>query len=295
MSNEIIEFKDDAGMPVKFTSQDIRERLCPNATESELALCVELCNRQHLNPFTQDVYLVKYGNAPASIITNYQVFNRRANKQPNYGGIDSGVVVLRDGEVVKKKGSAVYKIIGEQLIGGWAEVKFTDGKIPAYAELALTDYSTGKSNWAKMPGVMIDKCAKAAAWRLAYPSEFRGMYVSEEMDQAQPQPREVAAEVEAPKPVDLQPVRDLFKPFMAATALDSAGAMAAICAAVGCSSGNMHDMTLMQARRAASWMEEEIAARKAQPEPAIPEPEPAPAYEPEPAEYATDDDLLGGF
>lgn len=293
MSNEVIEFKDDAGMPVKFTSQDIRERLCPNATESELALCVELCNRQHLNPFTQDVYLVKYGNAPATIITNYQVFNRRANKQPNYGGIDSGVVVLRDGEVVKKKGSAVYKIIGEQLIGGWAEVKFTDGKIPAYAELALTDYSTGKSNWAKMPGVMIDKCAKAAAWRLAYPSEFRGMYVSEEMDQAQPQPREVAATVERAPEVDLQPVRDLFKPFMAATGLDSAGAMAAICAAVGCSSGNMHDMTLMQARRAVSWMEEEIAARKAQPEPAAPEPEQA--YEPAPAEYATDDDLLGCF
>lgn len=289
MSNEVIEFKDDAGMPVKFTSQDIRERLCPNATDSELALCVELCNRQHLNPFTKEVYLVKYGSAPASIITSYQVFNRRANRQPNYGGIDSGVVVLRDSEVVKKKGSAVYKMIGEQLIGGWAEVAFTDGKKPAYVELALTDYSTGKSNWAKMPGVMIEKCAKAGAWRLAYPGEFRGMYVSEEMDQAQPQPREVAAEV------DLQPVRDLFKPFMAATALDSAGAMAAICAAVGCTSGSMHDMTLMQARRAASWMEEEIAARKAQPEPAAPEPEPAPVYEPAPAEYATDDDLLGGF
>lgn len=299
MNNKIIEFKDDAGMPVKFTSQDIRERLCPNATDSELALCVELCNRQHLNPFTQDVYLVKYGNAPASIITNYQVFNRRANKQPNYGGIDSGVVVLRDGEVVKKKGSAVYKIIGEQLIGGWAEVKFTDGKIPAYAELALTDYSTGKSNWAKMPGVMIDKCAKAAAWRLAYPGEFRGMYTGEEMDQKVAQDMRAgtqAVEAESVEPVvDLQPVRDLFKPFRAATGLDSAGAMAAICAAVGCTSGSMHDMTLMQARRAASWMEEEIAARKAQPEPAAPEPEPASIYEPAPAEYATDDDLLGGF
>ena len=296
MSSEIIEFKDDAGMPVKFTSQDIRERLCPNATDSELALCVELCNRQHLNPFTQDVYLVKYGNAPASIITSYQVFNRRANRQESYGGIKSGVVVMREGQIVKKRGSAVYKQVGEQLLGGWAEVQFKDGKEPAYVELALTDYSTGKSNWAKMPGVMIDKCAKAAAWRLAYPGEFRGMYVSEEMDQAQPQPREVAAEAESVKPVvDLQPVRDLFKPFMAATGLDSAGAMAAICAAVGCTSGSMHDMTLMQARRAASWMEEEIAARKAQPEPAIPEPEPAPVYEPAPAEYATDDDLLGGF
>lgn len=296
MSNEVIEFKDDAGMPVKFTSQDIRERLCPNATDSELALCVELCNRQHLNPFTKEVYLVKYGSAPASIITSYQVFNRRANRQESYGGIKSGVVVMREGQIVKKRGSAVYKQVGEQLLGGWAEVQFKDGKEPAYVELALTDYSTGKSNWAKMPGVMIEKCAKAGAWRLAYPDEFGGMYTGEEMDQAQPQPREVAAKVESVEPmVDLQPVRELFKPFMAATALDSAGAMAAICAAVGCASGSMHDMTLMQARRAASWMEEEIAARKAQPEPAAPEPEPAPVYEPAPAEYATDDDLLGGF
>lgn len=300
MSNGIIEYKDDAGRPVKFTSQDIRERLCPNATDSELALCVELCNRQHLNPFAQEVFLVKYGSAPASIITAYQVFNSRANRQPNYGGIDSGVVVLRDGEVVKKKGSAVYKVIGEQLIGGWAEVAFTDGKKPAYVELALTDYSTGKSSWAKMPGVMIEKCAKAGAWRLAYPDELRGMYTGEEMDQKVERDMRAdsqTVEAESVEPVvdHLQPVRDLFKPFMAATALDSAGAMAAICAAVGCTSGSMHDMTLMQARRAASWMEEEIAVRKAQPEPAAPEPEPAPIYEPAPAEYATDDDLLGGF
>lgn len=300
MSNEIIEFKDDAGMPVKFTSQDIRERLCPNATDSELALCVELCNRQHLNPFTKEVYLVKYGSAPASIITSYQVFNRRANRQESYGGIKSGVVVMREGQIVKKRGSAVYKQVGEQLLGGWAEVQFKDGKEPAYVELALTDYSTGKSNWAKMPGVMIEKCAKAGAWRLAYPDEFGGMYTGEEMDQKVERDmgtgsQTVQAESAEPVVDPLQPVRELFKPFMAATGLDSAGAMAAICAAVGCTSGSMHDMTVMQARRAASWMEEEIAARKAQPEPAIPEPEPAPVYEPAPAEYATDDDLLGGF
>lgn len=300
MSNEVIEFKDDAGMPVKFTSQDIRERLCPNATDSELALCVELCNRQRLNPFTKEVYLVKYGNAPASIITSYQVFNRRANRQESYGGIKSGVVVMREGQIVKKRGSAVYKQVGEQLLGGWAEVQFKDGKEPAYVELALSDYSTGKSNWAKMPGVMIEKCAKAGAWRLAYPDEFGGMYTGEEMDQKVAQDMRAgtqAVQAESVEPVvdPLQPVRDMFRPFMAATGLDSAGAMAAICDAVGCTSGNMHDMTRTQARRAASWMEEEIAARSAQPAPVAPEPEPAPAYEPAPAEYANDDDLLGGF
>lgn len=299
MSNEIIEFKDDAGMPVKFTSQDIRERLCPNATDSELALCVELCNRQHLNPFTKEVYLVKYGSAPASIITSYQVFNRRANRQESYGGIKSGVVVMREGQIIKKRGSAVYKQVGEQLLGGWAEVQFKDGKEPAYVELALSDYSTGKSNWAKMPGVMIEKCAKAGAWRLAYPDEFGGMYTGEEMDQKVDQDMRTGSQpvkAESVEPVvDLQPVRELFKPFMAATGLDSAGAMAAICAAMGCTSGSMHDMTLSQARRAASWMEEEIAARTAKPAPAAPEPEPSPVYETAPEVYADDDDLLGGF
>ena len=166
-------------------------------------------------------------------------------------------------------------------------------------ELARTDYSTGKCNWAKLRGVMIEKCAKAGAWRLAYPDELGGMYTGEEMDQKVERDMRAgtqAVEAESVEPVvDLQPVRDLFKPLMAANALDSAGAMAASCAAAGGTSGSMHDMTLMQARRAASWMEEEIAARKAQPEPAAPEPEPAPIYEPAPAEYATDDDLLGGF
>lgn len=257
MSNEIIQYKDDAGEMVRFTPQEIKERLCPTATDSELALCIELCNRKHLNPFTKEVYLVKYGSAPASIITSYQVFNRRACRNENYNGIKSGVVVMRGHDIVKKRGAAVYKQVGEQLIGGWAEVQFKDGKEPAYAELALSDYSTGKSNWAKMPGVMIEKCAKAAAWRLAFPDDFSGMYTAEEMDQAQPQPRKASAGAEAPKPVDLQPVRDLFKPFCQALDISSGDAVDLICGQVGAES--MQSMTEMQARRAVSYMEEEMA------------------------------------
>lgn len=279
MANEIIQYKDDAGEMVRFTPQEIKERLCPTATDSELALCIELCNRQRLNPFTKEVYLVKYGSAPASIITSYQVFNRRACRNENYNGIKSGVVVMRGREIVKKRGAAVYKQVGEQLIGGWAEVSFKDGRETAYAELALSDYSTGKSNWAKMPGVMIEKCAKAAAWRLAFPDDFSGMYTAEEMDQAQPQPRKAAAEVEAPNPVDLQPVRDLFKPFCRALDISSSDAMDLICGQVGAES--MRAMTEVQARRAVSYMEEEMAHTVAV------DPEPVPV---EPDGYAAAED-----
>lgn len=249
--NEIVKFTDDSGLAVQVTPDDVRRYICEGATEKEVGLFLQLCQTQRLNPFVKDAYLVKYGGAPASMITNYQVFNRRACKDANYDGIESGVVVMtKDGSVHHRKGSAVYKQLGEELLGGWAESYFRDGKHPAYAELALTDYSTGKSNWAKMPGVMIEKCAKAAAWRLAFPDVFQGMYTAEEMDQAE--------EPEQPRPVDLQPVRDLFKPFCEAKGMTPAEGMAAVCGAVG--AADMHSMTEQQARRARSWMEEELSA-----------------------------------
>ena len=246
--NQIVKFTDDSGLAVQVTPDDVRRYICENASEKEVGLFLQLCQTQRLNPFVKDAYLVKYGSAPASMITNYQVFNRRACKDANYDGIKSGVVVLTNGALERRRGSAVYKQLGDELLGGWAEVHFKDGREPAYAELALTDYSTGKNNWAKMPGVMIEKCAKAAAWRLAFPDTFQGMYTAEEMDQAQPEQR----------PVDLQPVRELFKPFCEAKGMTPAEGMKAVCGAVG--AADMHSMTEQQARRARSWMEEEMAA-----------------------------------
>lgn len=189
-----IAFTDDVGANITVTADDVRNLICSSADQKEVALFLQLCKSQRLNPFVKDAYLVKYGSNPAQMITNYQVFNRRACKNENYGGIENGVTVLRNGEIVHKDGSAVYKAAGETLLGGWAKVYFKDNRKPAYAEVALDDYSTGKSNWSKMPGVMIEKCAKAAAWRLAFPDDFQGMYVSEEMQQAQPQQVESYAE-----------------------------------------------------------------------------------------------------
>lgn len=263
--NEIVKFTDDSGLAVQVTPEDIRKYVCEAATEKEVGLFLQLCQSQRLNPFVKDAYLVKYGSAPASMITSYQVFNRRACKDANYDGIRSGVVVLTNGALERRRGSAVYRQLGDELLGGWAEVRFKDGREPAYAELALADYSTGKSNWAKMPGVMIEKCAKAAAWRLAFPDTFQGMYTAEEMGQAAPAP-------EAPRPVDLQPVRELFKPFCEARAMTPADGMAAVCAAVG--AADMHSMTEQQARRARAWMEEELAAAPVEAEAVVVEPAP---------------------
>lgn len=210
-----IAFTDDVGANVTVTADDVRNLICPSADQKEVSLFLQLCKSQRLNPFVKDAYLVKYRDSPAQMITNYQVFNRRACRNENYAGIENGVVVLRNGEIVHKDGSAVYKAAGETLLGGWAKVYFKDNRKPAYAEVALDDYSTGKSNWSKMPGVMIEKCAKAAAWRLAFPDDFQGMYVSEEMQQAQPQ--QVESYTEPVKTfADPAPIRQLMPMYVIA-------------------------------------------------------------------------------
>lgn len=186
MSSDIVRFTSDAGTEVTITPDDVRRYVCEAATDKEVGLFLAHCRAHNLDPIgSKDAYLVKYGDKPASIITGYQVFNRRARKCPDYAGIRSGVVTIAPtGEVRHKQGSAVYPEADGKLVGGWAEVHVKGWEAPAYCEVSLADYSTGKSNWAKMPGVMIEKVAKAAAWRLAYPDEFGGMYTSEEMDQA---------------------------------------------------------------------------------------------------------------
>lgn len=201
MTNEIVEYKKDSGEVVRFTAREVHELICPQATKEEIALFMALCQAQKLNPLIKDAYLVKYGNAPASMITGKEVFTKRANANPNFEGMEHGVVFMRKSAggvtVDKREGAAVYRAAGETLLGGWARV-YVKGKKPVYAELALDEYSTGKSNWNKMPAVMINKCAQVAALRLAFPEAFQGLYAAEEMGNAG---EAVLQQENAPEPV----------------------------------------------------------------------------------------------
>lgn len=288
-----IAFTDDVGANITVTADDVRNLICPNADQKEVSLFLQLCKSQRLNPFVKDAYLVKYGSNPAQMITNYQVFNRRACRNDNYAGIENGVVVLRNGEIVHKDGSAVYKAAGETLLGGWAKVYFKDNRKPAYAEVALDDYSTGKSNWQKMPGVMIEKCAKAAAWRLAFPDDFQGMYVSEEMQQAQPQQVESYAET-VQTYADPAPIKQLMPMYVVAEygeIEDSSKRKEAFKDATSnlvalTNAQDMHHLSEKDVRVIVSHMEECIANPSVKPVASEPIPiEVEPEIVPEPVEY----------
>lgn len=184
MTNEIVQFTADNGTEVRITQQDVKQTLCPGATDKEVVMFLELCRAQRLNPFIKDAYLVKYGNGPASIITGKEVFTKRANAHAEYKGFEAGVVfVTSSGEVKRREGSAVYQAAGETLVGGWCRVH-VDGRKPFYDEVTLQEYSTGKSMWAKAPATMIRKVALVHCLREAFPDDFQGLYTHEEMGHA---------------------------------------------------------------------------------------------------------------
>ena len=283
--NDIVKYTDERGQLVQFTAEEVRQRLCPNIDDKELALVMGLCQAQNLNPFTKDVYIIKYGNSPASIVTGKEVFTKRATAKQAYQGFEAGVTFLNArGEVCHREGSAVYKAANETLVGGWCRV-YVEGRKPFYDEVTMEEYSTGKSGWAKMPATMIRKVALVHCLREAFPDDFQGLYAAEEMGkageqaelmEAEPEPRQaqqaapIAAEfVEMASDYQLQSLDDSVMTFATICGKSPDDVLGAVFGsktmrAIGCAGRN--DMTAEQAEAAiallGSWIERKMKERR---------------------------------
>ena len=165
---------------VNLSLDDIRKNFCPAATEQEALNFLRLCEYMGLNPFVRDAYLIKYGDAPASMVVGKDAFTKRADAHPQFSGIESGIIVTSgESEPVHRKGTL---LLGkETLVGGWARVARTDRKLDIETSVSFAEFDTGRAMWKRMPGTMIEKCAIVKALRTAFPSTFSGMYDQAEM------------------------------------------------------------------------------------------------------------------
>ena len=158
-----------------------------NITDQEAMMFLSLCRYQKLNPFVKDAYCIKYGSSdPATLVIGKDVYTKRAEQNPKFNGMEHGVIVLdRNGEVVERKGSFVLK--GEEIVGGWAKIYIKGREVPQYDSVTFSEYAGYKksgelnSNWSKRPGTMIEKVAIMHALRNAFPNDFQGLYLQEEM------------------------------------------------------------------------------------------------------------------
>ena len=179
------------------------------ASPQELQTLLEIVKNRNLNPFTKEVYFIKYGNNPAQIVVSKDAFMKRAEQNPNYDGFESGVIYEDEkGELKTKKGVILPR--KATLIGGWCEVYRKDRSRPVYREVELSAYNTHKNWWQKAPSQMIEKVAIVAAVRDAFSENVGGLYTADEMEQAAPidvTPWETQEDVKARKMAQIEQQR----------------------------------------------------------------------------------------
>ena len=175
--------------PITLTLARVRQYLCTPTksgkmpSDEQVIKFMMMCKAGGLNPWVNDAYLVGYDGKDGpqfSLITSHQALLKRAEASPDYDGMESGVIVLRDGVITERQGDFILD--GETLAGAWAKVYRRDRRIPSYDAINLKAYDKQRSLWNSDKAGMIVKCAEASAMRKAFPSTLAAMYCREEMD-----------------------------------------------------------------------------------------------------------------
>lgn len=225
--NKVTTIKTDTG-EIKLSSAIVKNYLVAgggNITDQEVKLFIALCSAQKLNPFIKEAHLIKYGTSPATMVVSKDVYQKRADKHPDYKGKKAGIIVLNQkGEIDYRVGTFYIPDV-ETLVGGWCEVYRKDRE-PERVEVSLNEYigrkkdGTVNSQWSDKPATMIRKVAVAQCLREAFSTEFQGLYVSEEMGIEEPHENFVVEEaaplnqieeetgVQAPPEMSSKPVQE---------------------------------------------------------------------------------------
>ncbi len=199
----------------------IKRTVARDTNDDEFNLFIEYARSKQLDPFSKQIIAVVYSKDNAEkrkmtiIVTQdgQRVLASRcrdyrpAETEPEFT-IQPGLKSPTNPLGVEKVTITLWKQDSASMwhpVKGWA---YWDEYAPIKEEWAFDQESgkrkpTGKStldtsgNWAKMPRVMLAKCANMVALRAGWPETFSGLYVEEEMDRAVVQDRTASEMVEA--------------------------------------------------------------------------------------------------
>lgn len=169
------------GEDVKLAPSTVRNYLVSGngkVTDQEVVMFINLCKYQHLNPFLNEAYIVKFGSQPAQLITSKEAFMKRAEANEHFRGSKAGVIVVRNNEIIYSQGA--FALPSDTIVGGWAEVKRDDREEPIHIEISFDEFNKKQATWKDMPANMIRKTALVNALREAFPDSLGSLYTEDD-------------------------------------------------------------------------------------------------------------------
>lgn len=200
----------------------VQQTVAKDCNPDEFNLFMEAARSYRLDPFRKQIMPLVFGKASKdptkrrmSIVVSRDGLRVVAQRCGNYRPASEpaevqyddalksptnpkGIVMARVYLWQQDKRGEWFKVVGEAywdefapIADEWAEGE--DGRRKPTGKKVLD--SSG--NWARMPIVMITKCAEAQALRAGWPDQFGGLYAEEELDRAKATDMTAAEIVEA--------------------------------------------------------------------------------------------------
>lgn len=248
----------------------IKRTICVDATDDELHLFLTRCAKTGLDPFMRQIYSIKRkGRHTIQVgIDGYRLIAQRTGEcdgqdGPQWCGPDG---YWRDVWLEKGPPAACRVTV------------FRKGQGRGYTGTALwSEYGVGSSNdlYRQMPAAMLAKVAESLALRKAFPQELSGMYVEEEMAQA-----------DAPAVAQVNPSPAAAGLLQAIADCDDPDELEGVGEQIAAAKASLVPADLPPLRQAFQARKQFLAARPKSAQP--PEPTPAPDAEPTPDQPAAD-------
>lgn len=161
----------------------LKDTMCKGATDSELALFVQICNRTQLDPFSRQIFAIKRWDSKLKrevmqTQTSIDGFRLSAARTGEHVGTDDVVYDTEDADYPLWASVTVYRLVKGQRAPYTAKARWNE-----YVQKTKDGEVTHM--WRKMPYLMLGKCAEALALRKAFPAELSGLFTADEMGQAE--------------------------------------------------------------------------------------------------------------